>query len=510
MRLFAGLLALLLTLGMCQSAQGYRILFLAPISSKSMKGFFTSMISALAQRGHEITVVSPYAPQKQTPNVREIVIDKLDLSSFMPNVFKAGGMSPFKLIAQTPVKCADALEEPQVQQLFNEKFDLVMLTTFFSECFLVFASQLKVPLVYVNPAALLPHLEEISGNPHFPSFQPVFILDGKHPMTFGTRVINTLFTVFLPLMYKYLHLPAMEKECMSRNLYPDDFRLADVQGKPSLTFINGITAMDIPRAYVPNVIHAGGLHLRPAQPLPKDLEDWVQAAGEPGFILFSLGSAARPSDMPEEFRQMLVNVFGQLEQRVLWKWDQEDMADLPPNVRISKWLPQQDILGHPKLRAFFSHGGLHSVQEAVFHGAPVLGMPLFSDQMTNINAGVRQGWAVMLDWKTLTEEKLLASLKAVMEDSSLLENSKRVAILARDQPMTPSEVVGYWTEYVIKHGGAAHLQSPAADMNWFYKYNWDVWITIITTVCVVIGMSLVTLLWCLRKYFHASIKKKTE
>ena len=40
-----------------------------------------------------------------------------------------------------------------------------------------------------------------------------------------------------------------------------------------------------------------------------------------------------------------MEVFGSLEQRVLWKTDEETMDDLPPNVRLSKWLPQQDILG---------------------------------------------------------------------------------------------------------------------------------------------------------------------
>ena len=42
----------------------------------------------------------------------------------------------------------------------------------------------------------------------------------------------------------------------------------------------------------------------------------------------------------------MIKVFGSLKQRVLWKWDQESMPDLPSNVKLSKWLPQQDILGN--------------------------------------------------------------------------------------------------------------------------------------------------------------------
>lgn len=43
---------------------------------------------------------------------------------------------------------------------------------------------------------------------------------------------------------------------------------------------------------------------------------------------------------------MLMTVFRKLPQRVLWKYEDEgDMPELPSNVKLGKWLPQQDILG---------------------------------------------------------------------------------------------------------------------------------------------------------------------
>ena len=48
------------------------------------------------------------------------------------------------------------------------------------------------------------------------------------------------------------------------------------------------------------------------------------------------------------------------------------MADKPANVMLSKWLPQQDILGHPKLRLFVSHGGQSSCQESLCHQKPMV------------------------------------------------------------------------------------------------------------------------------------------
>lgn len=59
-----------------------------------------------------------------------------------------------------------------------------------------------------------------------------------------------------------------------------------------------------------------------------------------------MGSSVKAANMPEYLRRMLMYVFKQLPQRVLWKWESDDkMLDLPENVKLSKWLPQQDILG---------------------------------------------------------------------------------------------------------------------------------------------------------------------
>jgi len=150
----------------------------------------------------------------------------------------------------------------------------------------------------------------------------------------------------------------------------------------------------------------------------QDLEDFVSGAGDAGFIYFSMGSALRGDMMPAAKRKIFLKVFSQLKQRVLWKWESETMEGevLPKNIKLSKWLPQQDLLGHPKIRAFITHCGGGSTEEAIYHGTPLLGLPMFADQTMNAQKAKRFGFLKLLEWNDVTEEALEASLKELLEN----------------------------------------------------------------------------------------------
>lgn len=51
--------------------------------------------------------------------------------------------------------------------------------------------------------------------------------------------------------------------------------------------------------------------------------------------------------------EMLASVFKSLPQRVLWKFNLDVLpVEMPANVRLTKWAPQQDLLGAPILFYF--------------------------------------------------------------------------------------------------------------------------------------------------------------
>jgi glucuronosyltransferase len=75
------------------------------------------------------------------------------------------------------------------------------------------------------------------------------------------------------------------------------------------------------------------------------LDDWANSATN-GFVLFALGSAVKSENFPEEARKKFLEAFIEMRDiKFLWKWDNKSMPGLPSNVRLEKWLPQQDVLG---------------------------------------------------------------------------------------------------------------------------------------------------------------------
>lgn len=84
-------------------------------------------------------------------------------------------------------------------------------------------------------------------------------------------------------------------------------------------------------------------------------------------MLFSLGSNIQASSIDVEKLKMFIDAFAQFpDYHFLWKFEKPSIAiQLPKNVIIRPWLPQSDILAHPKIRCFITHSGLYSISFAM-------------------------------------------------------------------------------------------------------------------------------------------------
>jgi len=178
--------------------------------------------------------------------------------------------------------------------------------------------------------------------------------------------------------------------------------------------------------------------------------------------------------MSQEKLNVFLETFRKIKYPVIWKWDEDNIPNLPSNVILKKWLPQQDLLAHPNLKVFVTHGGIFSLQEALFHKTPLVGIPLGTDQKSNMMRAQRHGYAVMLDWQSLNEPSFTEAIDRVINDPTIMESMKRAHGLFTDQKEKPLERAVWWIEYVIRHEGANFLKPQSLNLSFFQYHLLDV------------------------------------
>ncbi|MEQ2158314.1 hypothetical protein GOODEAATRI_010957 [Goodea atripinnis] len=77
-----------------------------------------------------------------------------------------------------------------------------------------------------------------------------------------------------------------------------------------------------------------------------------------------------------------------------------------------------EIRGHAKTKAFITHGGTNGIYEAIYHGVPMLGIPVFGDQPDNLVHVEAKGAAVTVSLNVMTAESLRDAVNTVINNKS--------------------------------------------------------------------------------------------
>lgn len=93
----------------------------------------------------------------------------------------------------------------------------------------------------------------------------------------------------------------------------------------------------------------------------------------------------------------------------------------------------------------------------------------------NMAKAVKKGYGLQIDFEEVTEENVSEALNKLLNDPSYRSTAKTLAKQFSDRPMTQEQSVVYWTEYVVRHQGAPHLQAAATKLNFFQLNLIDVY-----------------------------------
>lgn len=382
-------------------------------------------------------------------------------------------------------------DEKLMQSLHEAKYDVVLTDPGIGGGAML-AHWLQVPLVF-NVRWTIQGEAHLLMAPSPLSYVPFTATELTDKMTFPQRVLN-VFSYVLG-MYTMSSITEPHYKPLVKKYFGPDVDYSTFSLDADIWLMRNDFIFEFPRPTMPNIIYIGGFQCKPSKPLPADLEEFVQSSGDHGVIIMTLGTLV--GKLPQEIAEEIAAAFAQLPQKVVWRYLGERPANLGNNTLLVNWLPQNDLLGHPKTRVFVAHGGTNGVQEAIYHGVPVVGLPLFFDQPDNLSRIRAKGGAVIVDIAMLDRHIFADALMTALHNSSYRENMQRLSRLHRDQPVKPLDQAVFWIEYVIRHKGARHLQTQSHKMSWFVYNSVDVIAALLTVVLILTFtcIFIVRLLW---------------
>ncbi|KAG7266179.1 hypothetical protein CRUP_011410 [Coryphaenoides rupestris] len=325
-----------------------------------------------------------------------------------------------------------------------------LLTDPFLPCGTILAETLAVPAVYFLRGLPCGLDESATQCPAPPSFVPRSYSGNTATMTFPQRVKNVIMYAVEAATCRIIY--ARFDELASRFL-ERDVTFLELTSHGAVWLLRYDFAFLSPRPQMPNMILIGGVN------------------------------CARPAPLPA----------------VVWRYSGVLPDNVPENVRMMKWLPQNDLLG--------SHG----IYEGICHAVPMVMMPLFGDQPDNVDNVVARGVATMVNVFDVTTESLLDALNKVIHDRSYKDNIVKLSAVHRDRPIEPLDLAVFWTEFVMRHKGADHLRPAAQDLNWIQYHSLDTIGFLAAILMTVAFLSLKCCLFCCRKCgTRLTAKKKKE
>ncbi|XP_034947118.1 UDP-glucuronosyltransferase-like [Chelonus insularis] len=509
----------------CNYSDGYNVLLATMGGTKSHTIPFVALGTALRLRGHNVTLVSAFSGPAANNGLRELVpsIFEAYVGNYTSDWDLVGSrfrnelpLSPWDAMRYGWESCEAVLRDkssvarirrPDANENYqaDTSWDVAILDGAFPECLLGILHGENVPTMMLNTVALYSGSIARQGNPSPWSIVPYFGKGYTQDMNFFERITNVACLAILQIMH-WVMTTGFLQPTLRKYLGDQVPDVRELITEVSVTLQNSHYSVGESMPYLPNVVNVACLHCRPAMDLSPDLESFLRK----GFIFVSMGSSVRASGMPDALRETFIAAFSTLPFNVIWKWEGSKIKNLASNIRTGAWWPQQELLGHPHLRAFVSHGGLLSLHEAAYHAAPTLVLPVFCDHDGNAAQAEKLGYALVMNLASISVNDLReAILKvAAQRNNPYKEAARRRSALLKDQPLGSRELATWWVEHVAKYQGAEHLKSSTRYMGVLRYYSIDVFVFYMAVLFLLVK----TLRTLLRRYSskHMIVKGKIE
>lgn len=491
---------LLLLLAVFVCVRGYNIVLYHDVGTGSHMQLHHPLARKLLDRGHKVTGIYYGASGIKHDNYTEILLHDIQkehmkhlTTAYMGNT-KASGLITYDILRRTyhliPKfigQMTDNLARKDVTAALNSKVDLVISSSSMGGLASYMADS---KLIFLCPPGPFHVYNEMLGSWFSPSQSPALGVVFDQPEMFGQRLQNLMSSwVLYAWVHGFAHLMDRSAWQQPSLNYTGPGTIHEFRSRLTVILSNSNPVTHEPQPLLENIVHVGGFHLRKERrPLPADIQRFLDDSPQ-GVVLVAFGSSITPSSMSPEKKQEFFKAFEMLKLPVILKWDLDESEKIPNNVLVKNWLPQQDVLAHPNLKVFVTHGGMLSLMEAIYFNTRVIGIPLANDQRPNLSRMERKNIGIMMEWETITSDLLVRNINKAMADSGMTESMEKMSRLFREFASNPLDKAVWWIEFVIRNDGADFLKPLSLSQRWYEARNLDILFVLLLIISVSLFVS---------------------
>ena len=463
-------------------------ILLLPYDHPGHVTLFANAGRALKNGGHDVYIIAKakYRMLLDTTSLHAILIDEEPVNLVSEETYHefeqalmindvSGPMSAFEGITEAMTRLADTIlsTDDVISKLTDLRFHMAIVdgVPFGRNLYVV---PLKLGLRYLTMTSA--HTPWTVGLPAMPSVEPSLLLPVSRPPSFIDRAKTLVAHLAIHLLPSYIH---RRRDLISKHVPESNITsVTDLYHKSELWFINlEIACLHYPMVSAPHLQFIGGLGVKPAKPLDGELGRIADKAIH-GLVVVSFGSGIKK--IPQVIMQKLLEVFRQLPQSAIIRHDDNPPTDLPSNVLMMRWLPQNDLLAHPNTKAFVTHCGTNGQLEALSHGVPMVAMPFWLDQLTNAKAMSHKGFGIIVDPRAFDSSDFHKALTSVINDPSYRETIQRCSEIFHSLPKA-NETILLWVDHILRHG-SAHLRPDALDIPLWKLFMLDILLSVLVVL----------------------------
>jgi len=297
-----------------------------------------------------------------------------------------------------------------------------------------------------------------------------------------------------------------------------------------LLLVNSFFGLEVPKDLPPLVALVGPILNDILPPLDPGLSAFI--AVRPRVLYISLGTHVLLSH--EALYKIITGTAKALQENlfdgVVWSMrglarkQLKNEAILPPELGLSKatvgdlfdsvhpdfmmvaFAPQRAILEHPHTRAFLSHCGPASANEAAYHGVPVIGIGVYFDQLQCALRLRDAGVAIILDKTVFSADDVCAAFRHILNDKDGFfklncRRLQRISHIASRRKLLAADLI----EEVLAHASAVaeapnlqlpfHLQTADTRLPRWKANAWDLQFIKLASLALVGGLVYIGYLW---------------